>query len=261
MMFTCSAFRCSVFDGSAISGTSDDPGADDPLAAQCIPDSVLYVTVDDHAYVDVFRDLEHPTHLPFDASGDVRPSWRREFNLCQIFRCHGLQEIRLRSTLRVRVEEAVDVRREDGSVRSEGTGELEHEQVAGTDGESAPQVAHDVAKGHRREAERGELQEWREVHRRDAPVVQGQYDRGGDGDGGEPRAIQSVHDKTVELSYVGLHTGRGESLRRRGAAVLQTVSTGEDVPVGTRAVDDQQRLAYGGKLRRETSDRGPSGRS
>src|SRR5256885_6095589 len=73
MMFTCSALRCSVFDGSAISGTSDDPGADDPLAAQCIPDSVLYVTVDDHAYVDVFRDLEHPTHLPFDASGDVRP--------------------------------------------------------------------------------------------------------------------------------------------------------------------------------------------
>src|SRR2546421_5987332 len=260
MMFTCSALRCSVFDGSAISGTSDDPGADDPLAAQCIPDSVLYITVDDHACVDVFRDLEHPAHLPFDASGDVRPSWRREFNLCQIIRCHGLQEIRLRSTLRVRVEEAVDVRGEDGSVRAEGTGEFEHEQVAGTDGESAPQVPHDVAKGHWREAERGELQERREVHRRDAPVVQGQYDGGGDGDRGEPRAIQSVHDKTVELSDIGLHAGRGGSFRRGRASVLQTVPTCEDVSVGTGAVDDQQRLAYGGKLRRETSDRGAPGR-
>src|SRR5438132_12145808 len=99
MMFTCSALRCSVFDGSAISATSDDPGADDPLAAQCIPDSVRYVTVDDHAYVDVFRDLEHPTHLPFDASGDVRPSWRRESNLSQICRCHGLPKTPLLSRL------------------------------------------------------------------------------------------------------------------------------------------------------------------
>src|SRR5437870_11504141 len=239
MMFTCSALRCSVFDGSAISGTSDDPGADDPLAAQCIPDSVLYVTVDEHACVDMFRRLEHAMLMRFDASGDVRPPWRREFNLCQIFRCHGLQEIRLRSTLRVRVEEAVDIRGEDGSIRSEGTSEFEHEQVAGTDGESAPQVPHDVAKGHRREAERRELQEWREVHRRDTAVVQGQYDGGGDGDRGEPRAIQSVHDKTVELSHVGLHAGRGGSLRRGGATVLQMVSTGEDVSVGTRAVDDQ----------------------
>src|SRR5437762_2151829 len=146
MMFTCSALRCSVFDGSAISGTSDDPGADDPLAAQCIPDSVLYVTVDDHACVDVFRDLEHPTHLPFDASGDVR--------------------------------------------------------------------------------------------RRDTPVVQGQYTGGGDGERGEPRAIQSVHDKTVELSHISLHAGRGGSFRRGRASVLQTVSTCEDVSVGTRAVND-----------------------
>src|SRR5437016_2267029 len=260
MMFTCSALRCSVFDGSAISGTSDDPVADDPLAAQCIPDSVLYVTVDDHAGVDVFRDLEHPMHLPFDASGDVRPPWRREFNLCQIIRWHGLQEIRLRSTLRVRVEEAVDIRGEDGSVRTEGTGEFEHEQVAGTDGESAPHVPHDVAKGHRREAERGELQERRQVHRRDAAIVQGQYDGRGDGDRGESRTIQGVHDKTVELSHVGLHAGRGCSFRRGGASVLQTVPTGEDVSEGTRAVDDQQRLAYGGKLRRETPDRGAPGR-
>src|SRR5947208_15160227 len=128
MMFTCSALRCSVFDGSAISGTSDDPGADDPLAAQCIPDSVLYVTVDDHACVDVFRDLEHPAHLPFDAPGDVRPSWRREFNLCQIIRLHGLQEIRLRSTLRVPVEVLVNVYHYDGSFRSECTCELKNEQ-------------------------------------------------------------------------------------------------------------------------------------
>src|SRR5439155_19435587 len=112
MMFTCSALRCSVFDGSAISGTSDDPGADHPLAAQCIRDSFLYVTVDDHACVDVFRDLKHPTHLPFDAFCDVRPSWSREFNLCETIRCYRIQEIRLRSTLRVRVEDAVDVRRE-----------------------------------------------------------------------------------------------------------------------------------------------------
>src|SRR5947199_10578057 len=71
MMLTCSAFRCSVFDGSTISGTSGDPGADDPPASECIPDSVLYVTVDDEAFARVRRDLEHPTHLPLDAPGDV----------------------------------------------------------------------------------------------------------------------------------------------------------------------------------------------
>src|SRR5438876_916897 len=76
------------------------------------------------------------------------------------------------------------------------------------------------------------------VHRRDTPVVQGQYNGGGDGDRGEPRAIQSVHDKTVELSHISLHAGRGGSFRRGRASVLQTVSTCEDVSVGTRAVND-----------------------
>src|SRR5437763_8601123 len=73
MMLTCSAFRCSVFDGSTISGTSGDPGADDPPASECIPDSVLYVTVDDEAFARMGRDLEHPAHFPLDAPGDVGP--------------------------------------------------------------------------------------------------------------------------------------------------------------------------------------------
>src|SRR5207247_9746297 len=103
---------------------------------------------------------------------------------------------------------------------------------------SAPADRLAVCKGHRREANRGEPYERREVHRRDTPVVQGQYNGGGDGDRGEPRAIQSVHDKTVELSHISLHAGRGGSFRRGRASVLQTVSTCEDVSVGTRAVND-----------------------
>src|SRR5207237_187788 len=73
MMLTCSAFRCSVFDGSTISGTSGAPGADAPPASECIPDSVLYVTVDDEAFAGMPRNFEHPAHLPLDAPGDVGP--------------------------------------------------------------------------------------------------------------------------------------------------------------------------------------------
>src|SRR6267143_1146808 len=148
MMLTCSALRCSVFDGSAISGTSDDPGADDPLASQCIPDSVLYITVDDEALVDVFCDFEHPMQLSFDAPGHIRARRGREIDLREIFWAHDLEKSRVLASLGVRREETVDVRREHGPLRADRAGEFEHHQVARADGESAAQVANDIAESH-----------------------------------------------------------------------------------------------------------------
>src|SRR2546425_1175740 len=67
MKLTCSALRCSVLEGSAISGTSDDAGADDVPGPECIPDAVLYVTVDDETFARMVGDLEHATEFSFDA--------------------------------------------------------------------------------------------------------------------------------------------------------------------------------------------------
>src|SRR2546428_14067599 len=73
MMLTCSALRCSVLEGSAISRTSADAGADDVPAPEGIPDTGLYITVDDPTFVDVIGDLEHPTHFPLEAARDAGP--------------------------------------------------------------------------------------------------------------------------------------------------------------------------------------------
>src|SRR5207247_226113 len=120
MMLTCSAFRCSVFDGSTISGTSGDPGADDPPASECIPDSVLYVTVDDEAFARVRRDLEHPTHLPLDAPGDVGPLGGGKLDLREVGLGDLVQQPRVATALRVRGEESVHVGDEDRAIGAEG---------------------------------------------------------------------------------------------------------------------------------------------
>src|SRR6266568_409481 len=119
MMFTCSALRCSVFDGSGISGTSAHAGADDPPAPQGIPDTVLYVTVDDPTFADVIGDLEHPLHLALDAARDVGLRWTAELDLRQVGRGRGLEEPRTLVRLGVRGEEAVDVGDEERLLGSE----------------------------------------------------------------------------------------------------------------------------------------------
>src|SRR5712691_6579426 len=112
MMFTCSALRCSVFDGSGISGTSAHAGADDPPAPQGIPDTVLYVTVDDPTFADVIGDLEHPLHLALDAARDIGPRGTAELDLRQLGRGDGLEQPRALVRLGIRREEAVHVRHE-----------------------------------------------------------------------------------------------------------------------------------------------------
>src|SRR5207247_9053735 len=111
MMLTCSAFRCSVFDGSTISGTSGDPGADDPPASECIPDSVLYVTVDDEAFAGMPRNFEHPAHLPLDAPGDVGPFGGGKLDLRKVGLGNLVQQARVATALRVRGEERSEERR------------------------------------------------------------------------------------------------------------------------------------------------------
>src|SRR2546422_3754546 len=122
MMFTCSAFRCSVFDGSGISRTSNDAGADDPLAPQCIPDSVLYVTVDDEAFVDMFRDFEHAAQLSFDAPRHVRARGGREFDFREVVGRDRLKEMRARSTLRIGGEKAVHGPAQNNTPRAQSAG-------------------------------------------------------------------------------------------------------------------------------------------
>src|SRR5439155_5684778 len=92
-----------------ISGTSGDPGADDPPASECIPDSVLYVTVDDEAFARVRRDLEHPTHLPRDARGDVCPLGGGKLDRREVGLGDRVQQPRVATALRVRGDDSADV--------------------------------------------------------------------------------------------------------------------------------------------------------
>src|SRR3972149_4905 len=100
MMFTCSALRCSVFDGSAISGSPRDARADDPPATQGIPDSVLYVTVDDPAFPGMRGDVEHLAHLALDAPRDVRAGRGREPDPGEVLRADLVEETRIPDALR-----------------------------------------------------------------------------------------------------------------------------------------------------------------
>src|SRR5438093_8926996 len=166
MMLTCSALRCSVLEGSAILRTSDDPGADDSPAPEGIPDTVLYVTVDDETLARVARDLEHATDLALDAPCDVRPRRGRKLDSIEVLRSCLLEQGRIVAPLRIRGEQAVDIGRKDRAFRTEHPGELEHHHVAGTDGDAAVPVSDDVPKRHGREAHRGKFQKWCEIRRR-----------------------------------------------------------------------------------------------
>src|SRR5438445_13868676 len=86
MMLTCSALRCSVLEGSAISGTSDDAGADDAPAPECIPDAVLYVTVDDETFARVVCNVEHAKEFSLAVAREVGARGRRKFDPIEI-RC------------------------------------------------------------------------------------------------------------------------------------------------------------------------------
>src|SRR3989442_275032 len=169
MMLTCSALRCSVLEGSAISRTSDDAGADDVPAPECIPDAVLYVTVDDETFARVVGDLEHATELSFDAARDVGTRRRRKFYPIEIRWPYDLEQGRITPSLRIRGEEAVDVGREDRAFRTERPRELEHHHIAGTDRDPPVEISDDIPERYGREAHRGELQERREIGRRAVP--------------------------------------------------------------------------------------------
>src|SRR3989442_15097474 len=113
MMLTCSALRCCGLEGSAISGASDDAGADDAPAPECIPDAVLYVTVDDETFARVVCNLEHATEFSFDAARDVGARRRRKFDPIEIRWPYALEQGRITPSLRLRGEEPVAVGRED----------------------------------------------------------------------------------------------------------------------------------------------------
>src|SRR5712664_1596406 len=99
MMLTCSALRCSVLEGSAISGTSDDAGADDVPAPECIPDAVLYVTVDAETFARMVSAPEHETEFSLDAGRDVGARRRRNFDPIEIRWPYDLEQGRITPSL------------------------------------------------------------------------------------------------------------------------------------------------------------------
>src|SRR5207245_6487153 len=123
------------------------------------------------------------------------------------------------------------------TLRPERAGELEHQQVAGTHGESAPDVPDDIAEGDRSKLHRSELEEGGQVHRGYASVVEREHRRWGDRDRGETRPVQRAHDEPIELSYVGLNPCRRQAAGRSRAPLAESVTTREDVTVRTRTVD------------------------
>src|SRR5256884_9147766 len=131
MMLTCSALRCSVLEGSAISRTSADAGADDLPAPQGIPDTVLYITVDDPTFVDVIGDLEHPTHFPLDAARDVGPRSRGELDLREARGLDRFEQPRALVRLGIPREEAVPGRHDQAPAGSERGPGFELPQAAG----------------------------------------------------------------------------------------------------------------------------------
>src|SRR3989304_403354 len=120
MMFTCSALRCSVFAAPATAGSPRDARADAPPAAQGIPNSVLYVTVDDPAFPGMRGDVEHPAHLALDAPRDVRAGRGREPDPGEVLRADPVEATRLPVALRIGREKAVDVGHADRPLGSEG---------------------------------------------------------------------------------------------------------------------------------------------
>jgi len=71
----------------------------------------------------------------------------------------------------------------------------------------------DVAERHRHETHRGELEERRQIDRRDATVVEDEDRRRRNRDRVEAGVKESVDDEAVEFPHVGLNASRCGALR------------------------------------------------
>src|SRR3990172_4439381 len=259
MMFTCSALRCSVFDGSAISGSPRDARADDPPAAQGIPNSVLYVTVDDPAFPGMGGDVEHPAHLALDAPRDVRDARGGEVDPVEVRSPHGLEEPHVPPALRVRGEEAVHVRDEDRACGPERLRKFEHEDIPRPDRKAAGAVPHDVPEGDRREAEDDIVPERLPIERGHPAVVHRQEGGRRQGHGGQASLQEGGDDEGVEDLHIPLDPPPLRHLVLAEERVPEAMAAGEDVAEGPGAVDDEEGLRGPGELLREPGDRGLPG--